>query len=332
MIYIDNEDCLDQSRNFAMEEFALRHLDADETYVMFYRMYPTVIVGKNQNTLAEINHAYVKEHDVAVLRRLSGGGAVYNDEGNISFSIITKDDGESFNNFERFTKPVIEALKSLGVDAKLSGRNDIEVAGKKISGNAQFATKGRLYSHGTLMFDVQLENVEKALHVNPLKLQAKGIKSVRARVTNIREHLRQDMDIESFKHVLLESIFQTKNIPTYTFTEQDVAKIKEIQQERYQNWDWNYGKSPKFNVKNECKFPAGVIEVRLQVEKGRIVSAKIFGDFFATGDIAEVEKQLLGMPYTQEKIAEFLCTIDIAKYFGKITKAELESVFFLENS
>ncbi|MBC1936293.1 lipoate--protein ligase [Listeria grandensis] len=328
MIYIDNKDCLDQSENFAIEEFALRHLDENETYIMFYRMHPTVIVGKNQNTLAEINQDYIEAHQVQVLRRLSGGGAVYNDEGNISFSIITKDDGESFHNFERFTKPVMDALITLGVDAKLSGRNDIEIAGKKISGNAQFATKGRLYSHGTLMFDVNLENVEKALHVNPLKLQAKGVKSVRSRVTNIREHLREDMDIAAFKQVLLESIFKTTDIPVYTFTDQDRAKIAQIRRERYQNWDWNYGKSPKFNVKGEQKFPGGLVEIRLQVEKGKITMAQIFGDFFATGNIADVEQKLLGLAYKKDAILAFFNNLDIPRYFGKVTKAELETLFF----
>ncbi|MBC2104971.1 lipoate--protein ligase [Listeria booriae] len=328
MIYIDNGDCLDQTRNFAIEEFALRHLDENETYLMFYRMHPTVIVGKNQNTLAEINTAYVEEHQIPVLRRLSGGGAVYNDEGNISFSIITKDDGDAFHNFARFTKPVIEALQSLGVNATLNGRNDIEIDGKKISGNAQFTTKGRLYSHGTLLFDVQLENVAKALHVNPLKLKAKGVPSVRSRVTNIREHLAKDMDIQAFKQVLLQHIFQSSDIPTYPLTPADWQKITEIQQQRYQNWEWNYGKSPKCNIKKEHKFPGGLVEMQLQVEHGRIQSARIFGDFFATGDIQDVEKRLQGMPYTQNDLAAFVTQLDVPLYFGQITKSELATHIF----
>ncbi|MBA3924750.1 lipoate--protein ligase [Listeria rustica] len=328
MIYIDTKDCLDQTENFAIEEFALRHLEANETYVMFYRMHPTVIVGKNQNTLAEINHAYIEAQDIPVLRRLSGGGAVYNDQGNISFSIITKDDGASFNNFERFTKPVIDALIGLGVDAKLSGRNDIEVAGRKISGNAQFSTGGRLYSHGTLLFDVNLANVEKALHVNPLKLQAKGVKSVRSRVTNIREHLCEDMDIHAFQQVLLQSIFKTTEIPSYVFSEEDWMQIRTIQKERYQNWDWNYGKSPKFNVKNVQKFSGGLVEILFQVEKGRITTAQIFGDFFATGDIKEVENKLLGVAYTREALDAFLEGVDVPRYFGKVTKEELRTIIF----
>ncbi len=328
VIYIDTKNCLDQTENFAVEEFALRHLDANETYVMFYRMHPTVIVGKNQNTLGEINNEYIEENEIPVLRRLSGGGAVYNDEGNISFSIITKDDGVSFNNFERFTKPVIDALITLGIEARLSGRNDIEVEGRKISGNAQFATGGRLYSHGTLLFDVNLTNVEKALRVNPLKLQAKGVKSVKSRVTNIREHLREDMDIHAFQQVLLQSIFQTTEIPTYIFSDEDWLQIRKIQKERYQNWDWNYGKSPKFNVKNEQKFPGGLVEMRFQVEKGHIATAQIFGDFFASGDVKEIENKLIGLAYTREALVAFLEKIDIPFYFGRVTKEELKTIIF----
>lgn len=328
MIYLDNQDNLDQTYNFAMEEYALRYLDENETYFMFYRMHPTVIVGKNQNTLQEINQAYVHENNLPVLRRLSGGGAVYNDEGNISFSMITKDDGDSFQNFARFTEPVIEALRSLGVDAKLSGRNDIEVGGKKISGNAQFVTKGRLYTHGTLMFDVNLENLTKALHVDPEKYLSKGVQSVRARVTTIKEHLQEDMDILQFKQLLLESIFKTKDIPTYQFTEEDKTKIAAIQKERYQNWDWNFGKSPKGSVIKKKRFPAGTVEFHLEIKKGYLESITIYGDFFAVGDITEIQALLEGTKYTREAVQEKLDAISVSHYFGKISEAELLNLLF----
>lgn len=165
--------------------------------------------------------------------------------------MITKDDGNSFQNFAKFTEPVIRALRKLGVNAELSGRNDIEVNGKKISGNAQFATKGRLYSHGTLLFDVDLSMLEKALQVDPEKYLSKGVKSVRSRVTTIREHLAEDIDILTFKQILLESIFETKDIPRYTFTEADKQGIEKLRTERYRNWDWTYGKSPKATIKRK---------------------------------------------------------------------------------
>lgn len=328
MLYLDNQDNLDQTYNFAMEEYALRYLDENETYFMFYRMHPTIIVGKNQNTIQEINQAYVKEHHLPVLRRLSGGGAVYNDEGNISFSMITKDDGDSFQNFAKFTKPVIEALKSLGVDAKLSGRNDIEVAGKKISGNAQFVTKGRLYTHGTLMFDVNLENLTKALQVDPEKYLSKGVQSVRARVTTIKEHLDEKVDILQFKQLLLESIFQTKTIPMYTFTEEDNQKIREIQKNRYQNWDWNYGKSPKGSIIKKKRFPAGTVEFHLEVKNGYIQTVTIYGDFFAALEISEIQTLLVGIKYRPEVVQAKLNEVTISDYFGKISVKDLVDLLF----
>lgn len=323
VIYLDNLDELDQAKNFAMEEYALRFLPEDETYFMFYRMNPSVIVGKNQNVYEEINHSYIEQNQVDVLRRLSGGGAVYNDLGNISFSIITKDDGNSFQNFEKFTLPVIKALETLGVKATLSGRNDIEIDGKKISGNAQFITKGRLYSHGTLLFDVNLDNVQKALHVDPEKYLSKGVKSVRSRVTNIREHLKEDMDILGFKQVLLNSIFGTKDIPTYSFTEEDLEGIKKIEKERYRNPAWTYGRSPKGLVTKKKRFDAGTVQFHLETKKGFITEIKMFGDFFGMYDISELEEKLIGIFYTREALREVLTPDVVACYFGRIPRDEL---------
>ncbi|MBC1543271.1 lipoate protein ligase LplA2 [Listeria cossartiae] len=328
MIYLDNEDVLDQAYNFAMEEYALRFLDENETYFMFYRMKPTIIVGKNQNTLEEINHTFVKDHHIDVLRRLSGGGAVYNDEGNISFSMITKDDGNSFQNFAKFTEPVIRALQKLGVNAKLSGRNDIEVEGKKISGNAQFATKGRLYSHGTLLFDVDLSMLEKALQVDPEKYLSKGVKSVRSRVTTIRENLANDMDILDFKQILLESIFETTEIPRYTFTEADKQGIEKLRVERYRNWDWTYGKSPKATIKRKKRFPAGTIEFQLALQKGQVKEATIYGDFFGTEDVTELARKMVGCRFEQEELSKAWGKVDTKSYFGDIEKEAVLAMLF----
>ncbi|MBF2397904.1 lipoate protein ligase LplA2 [Listeria marthii] len=328
MIYLDNEDVLDQAYNFAMEEYALRSLDENETYFMFYRMRPTIIVGKNQNTLEEINHKFVQDNNIDVLRRLSGGGAVYNDEGNISFSMITKDDGNSFQNFAKFTEPVIRALQKLGVNAKLSGRNDIEVDGKKISGNAQFATKGRLYSHGTLLFDVDLSMLEKALQVDPEKYLSKGVKSVRSRVTTIRENLASDMDILDFKQILLESIFETTEIPRYTFTEADKQGIEKLRVERYRNWDWTYGKSPKATIKRKKRFPAGTIEFQLALQKGQVKEAMIYGDFFGTEDVAELAEKLIGCRFERGEMDKAWMDVDTKAYFGNIEKEAVLAMLF----
>lgn len=329
MKYINNRDILDQTLNFALEEFALTHLDRDETYLMFYRMTPTVIVGRNQNTVEEVNMDYIRSHDVTVTRRLSGGGAVYNDPGNLSFSFIARDDGDSFNNYRKFTEPVIRALKHLGVDARLEGRNDLTVGGKKISGNAQFVTKGRIFSHGTLLFDVNLDNVSLALNPDAEKYESKGIKSVRSRVTNIREHLREDMDIRQFRETLLHYLFEGDDkIPEYTITDEDWIQIISLAKNRYRNWDWVFGKSPEFNVRKAKRFSGGRVDVRLVVKKGYIDHITIFGDFFGTGDVNEVERLLTGVKYEKDAVADQLKTIDVHQYFGKIGFDELISLMF----
>ena len=171
MLFLDNRGITDPRINLAIEEYALKHLDIDESYLLFYINQPSIIIGKNQNTIEEINSDYVEENDIIVVRRLSGGGAVYHDLGNLNYSFITKDDGESFHNYKKFTEPVVEALKELGVNAELSGRNDLVVGERKISGNAQFATKGRMFSHGTLMLSSEIENVVSALKVTAVRTQ-----------------------------------------------------------------------------------------------------------------------------------------------------------------
>ncbi len=329
MRFIDNENIMDAGINLAIEEYILKELDPEETYLLFYSMNPTVIVGKNQNTIEQIDTTYIRENDVAVIRRLSGGGAVYNDPGNLSFSIITKDDGNSFHNYKKFTDPVVKALHKMGVDAELSGRNDLLVNGKKISGNAQFSTKGRMYSHGTLMFDVNLENVVKALKVNKEKIESKGIKSIRSRVTNISEHMDEDMTREEFKQKLLQSIFEEYDeVPTYQLTEDDWDEINSIADKRYKNWDWNYGRSPKFNVQHSKRFPIGSIDVRLEVKKGYIKQATIFGDFFGVGDVKELEERLTDTKYEPESIRGSLKGLDVKHYFGNISEEEFINLLY----
>ncbi|MDF2726267.1 MAG: lipoate--protein ligase, partial [Paenibacillus sp.] len=189
MKFIDNRGMTDPALNLALEEIALKTFPADEDYLLFYINEPSIIIGKNQNTVEEVNAGYVKEHGIHVVRRLSGGGAVYHDLGNLNFSFITNDDGQSFHNYRKFTDPVVQALRKLGVEAELTGRNDIQVGERKISGNAQYSTKGRMFSHGTLMFDSEIDNVVSALNVNAEKIKSKGVKSIRSRVANICEFL-----------------------------------------------------------------------------------------------------------------------------------------------
>ncbi|MCR8930196.1 lipoate--protein ligase [Priestia megaterium] len=329
MLFIDNQKNYDPRINLAIEEYALKHLDINETYLLFYINEPSIIIGKNQNTIEEINTKYVEDQQIHVVRRLSGGGAVYHDKGNLNFSFITKDDGNSFHNFKKFTEPVVEALKKLGVNAELSGRNDLMAEGRKISGNAQFSTKGRMFSHGTLLFDSEIENVVSALKVKKDKIESKGIKSIRNRVANISEFLEQKVTVEEFREMLVRYIFDgEENITEYKLTEKDWETIHQISKERYQSWDWNYGKSPKFNLQHSHRFPVGQIDVRLEVNKGKIDACTIYGDFFGVGDVQEVQEKLTGVRYEKASIEQALEDIDIPHYFGNITKEEFVELIY----
>lgn len=329
MLFIDNKGITDPRINLSIEEYALKNLDINETYLLFYINEPSIIIGKNQNTIEEINTEYVERNGIHVVRRLSGGGAVYHDLGNLNFSFITKDDGESFHNFRRFTEPVVEALQKLGVNAELSGRNDLLAEGKKISGNAQFSTKGRMFSHGTLLFNSEMENVVSALKVKKDKIESKGIKSIRSRVANISEFLTDKMEIEEFRSLLLKYIYGGQGeIPEYVLTEKDWENIHLLSMERYQNWDWNYGKSPKFNLQHSHRFPVGSIDVRLEAEKGTIKNCKIYGDFFGVGDVSEIEARLKGCRYNKGEMEKALTDVETVHYFGNVTKEEFINLIY----
>ena len=323
MLFVDNKGINNPQMNLAIEEYILKHLDINESYLLFYINGPSIIIGRNQNTIEEINTEYVEENGVIVVRRMSGGGAVYHDLGNLNYSFITKDEGNSLqDNFKQFTKPVLDALQKLGANANLMGRNDIEIDGKKVSGTAQYATGGRMYTHGTLMLNSDLDNVGKALKPKKEKIESKGVKSVRARVGNISDFINEPMTVEEFRQFILKSVFEQEGgeVKEYVLTEEDWEKINEISKNKYQTWEWNYGKSPKFDIQNSKRFPAGTIDVRLDVVKGIINDAKIYGDFFGWGEVADIEEKLKGIRYEKAALEEALKDVDIQHYFGNIEK------------
>lgn len=330
MRFIDNKGITDPQINLAIEEYLLKTMDTeDDSYLLFYINEPSIIIGKNQNTIEEIDTEYVEEKGIHVVRRLSGGGAVYHDLGNLNFSFITKDDGDSFRNFKKFTEPVVAALAEIGVTAELIGRNDILIEGRKVSGNAQFSTQGRMFSHGTLMFDTEIDEVVSALKVRKDKIESKGIKSIRSRVANISEFLDEPMTIEEFRTVVLNSIFGgAEHIQYKELTDTDWDNIHALSKERYANWDWNYGKSPKFNMQHSHRFAVGSIDVRLEVKKGIIEDVIIFGDFFGVGEVDVICDQLKGIQYERQSIEEALSEIDIPTYLGGITREEFVQLIY----
>lgn len=323
MKFISNNNITDPMVNLAMEEYVLREIPTDDSYFLFYVNQPSIIIGKNQNTIEEINEPYIRDHGIKVVRRVSGGGAVYHDEGNLNFSFITEDDGDSFHNFKRFTQPIVDALQDMGVNAALSGRNDIEVDGKKVSGNAMFTQRGRMFSHGTVMLDSDIGEVQNALKVNPKKIESKGIKSVSARVGNINDFLDEKIDIEEFKQRILIKIFGSlEEIEEYKLTDADWKEIDKLSEEKYQTWEWNYGRNPKYNFNVSHKFPVGLLDLRFEVSKGRIEQAKIFGDFFGVGEVVDIEEKLVGTEHSYEAIDNALKDVDISHYLGRITREE----------
>jgi len=331
MKFIDNNGITDPAINLALEEYVLQNFGEKDTYLLFYINRPSIIIGRNQNSVEEINTDYVDEHGIKVVRRLSGGGAVYHDEGNLNFSFITKDDGDSFHNFAKFTQPVVEALNKLGVPAELQGRNGLVAGGRKIPGNAQFSTKGRMFSHGTLMLDSEIEHVVAALNVNKAKITSKGIKSIRSRVANISEFLDDKISMETFKEMILKYIFDVedvRDVPRYELSDEDWENIHQISEERYNNWDWNFGKSPSFNSQHSHKFDSGLVDVRLDVKKGVIENCKIYGDFFGLGDVEVIENRLNGVRHERKAVEEALKDVDVSYYLGKITKDDFIQLIY----
>jgi lipoate---protein ligase len=329
MIFVDNANITAPQLNLALEEHLLRNLLLDQDILLFYINEPSIIIGRNQNTLEEINHEYVACRGIHVVRRLSGGGAVYHDLGNLNFSFITHNASENIQNFRKFTAPVIKVLHALGIQAELGGRNDILLDGRKISGNAQYIAGKRMVSHGTLLFNSELTHVVEALNVKMSKIESKGIKSVRSRVVNISEYLSEPMDILTFRKRLLEGIFEQKDhIPEYILKAEDWNAMRLLAEERYQSWDWNYGRSPAFNVHKTKRFASGEIEARIDVQQGIVQSIKFFGDFLGLGEVQELEALLTGVRYEPPSLNYALREVDVSAYFGSISKDELISFLY----
>ncbi len=329
MIFIDNEGINDPHTNLAIEEYCIRNFTTDD-YLLFYVNRPSIIIGRHQNTLEEINQAYCEAHNIDVVRRISGGGAVYHDFGCLNFSFMTDYDRTKLNNFKQFTAPIVKILNDMGVPAAMKGRNDIEANGKKISGNAQFSSVKRMFSHGTLLLDTDLGEVFNALEVKMTKIKSKGHKSAKARVANIVEFLDKKISTEEFREIILKGLMaETPNFETYKLNAEDWKAIDKLKAEKYDNWDWNYGKSPDFDIKRTKKFPSGIIDLRIKVPRGgRIENVKIYGDFFGKDPVEDIEKALQGVRYDKKDITEALKDFDLYTYFGEIDKQDFINLIY----
>ncbi|MEP6620257.1 MAG: lipoate--protein ligase [bacterium] len=330
MLYVDNRGVTDAHLNLALEEYVLRNRMGEDDLLLFYVNAPAIIIGRNQNTVEEINSDIVAERGIKVVRRISGGGAVYHDHGNLNFSFMTRDVKGRFNRYDRFNGPVVDVLRDLGVPAEIGGRNDILADGRKISGNAQFATTDRMFSHGTLLLDSNLDDVTAALRPRPGKVESKGVKSIRSRVANISEFLATPLAVDELRERILERIFGTRDhaqIPTLDLGDSDWAAVRELLTQKYGTHKWNYGENPPFNVQRAQRFPAGEIDVRLDVKEGRIAFIRVFGDFMGRFDVADLEAKLFGIPYERDAVIAAFDDVDVTDYFGDIGRGEVIGLF-----
>ena len=320
MLYIESPSN-DAYFNMALEEYLFER--EDEEFFMLWQNENAVVVGRHQNTVEEINAAYVRERGISVVRRLSGGGAMYQDLGNVNYTFIVNREADGGLDFSLFTEAVVDALRALGAPAEAGGRNDLLIEGRKISGASQFAQRGRTLHHGTLLFDSDLGFLSGALNVPPQKLESKSVKSVASRVVNVRGYLEKDMDVREFIEFLRGYIFERYGLREYALTSADTAEIERLAREKYSEWEWNYGESPPYSLRRERRFASGTVSVRISVGEGSIESLQIYGDFFARLDMDTLCAALTGLPLRREKIKAALDVAAPESCIHGVSNAEL---------
>lgn len=328
MLYIETNS-IKPYVNLAYEEYFLKNKNLDsESIFMLWRNEPTVVVGKFQNTSNEINSGFINEKGIHVIRRITGGGAVYHDLGTLCYTFIFRNLSVENLSFSIFASPVLKALSAFGIKGELNGRNDLTIEGAKFSGTAMSLHKDSLLFHGTILYDTDLSVLGNALNVRDDKFKTKGIKSVKSRVTNILPYVKENFGIEAFKETLKEAVLQELPCEEYIPTAEDIEGIKELSEEKYKMWDWNYGKDPKAEFHNRKRFPGGEVEVYLDLENAKIKSCKIYGDFLGVTDIGIIEKKLKGIRYERDEIMLVLKRINMKEHFGLISEEEfLECMF-----
>lgn len=326
MLFVDNLNVTQPQLNLALEEYLLRQVQVAEPLLLFYVNEPSVIIGRNQNTLEEIDADYVEANGVHVVRRLSGGGAVYHDLGNLNFSFVTNG-RDDLHNFAKFIEPVAQVLRQLGVPVELRG-SDIFAAGKKVSGNAQYASSQRMFSHGTLLFDTDVEQMLKVLNPRQLQIESKAVQSVRNFVTNIRELLAEDMTVEQLKGQLLAGIFGGGVVPRYELTAHDWQLVGRLAEERYRLWEWNIGRSPQFNISKNGQVPAGKFDIRIEVAEGLLRGIRIYGTFAGSQEVVALEQQLVGVRYERKALTAVLQQINLTHYLGQIELSQFLDILY----
>ena len=321
MRYIRNNST-DVYYNMAFDEYALEQLPLDEPLFYLWQNRPAVIIGLNQNAYAEVDIDYIQQHNIALARRITGGGAVFHDLGNLNYTIVGRSE-DLERGYPEYAGLMMKALQELGVPATLSGRNDILVDGKKVSGFAKRVCKNRLMVHGTLMFDVNLEVLTQALCPPATKLQSKGIASVRSRVTNLCEHLPHLANIQAFSQALERILSCQYTDEEYRLSSDELASIQQLADEKFSQWEWTYGRSPKATLTHSARLKCGTVEVHLTLAENRIASCRFGGDFLGNLPVTDVESALKGVIYDTENISQCLSSIGIQQYFDQVEPEEL---------
>ena len=310
----------DATYNLALEQYLFETVPEGTRLFMLWQNANAIIIGKFQNAESEINAGFVKENNIQVVRRPSGGGAVYHDLGNINYTFITDIIDGEIPDFSVFCLPVIKVLRKYGVDAEVSGRNDICVGEKKVSGTAQRASGSRIMHHGAMLYDSNMEVLAGALRVSPDKYASRANISVRSRVANIKPLMTKQLSAEEFINELRDEILKGVDYSIYNPTEDDERKILDIRNERYGSWDWNYGRSPAYNVSRRRYFDrCGTIELCLDVDEGIIKNVRIYGDFFAYNDIGDLEKALVSARLEREALRSAIRGLSAENYFSGMT-------------
>ena len=320
----------DPCYNLALEEYVLEHRREGD-WLLLWQNANTVVIGLNQNAAEEINAAFVQEHGITVVRRMTGGGAVYHDLGNLNYSLISDVGDAQQLSIRHFAEPVCRALAAMGVRAELSGRNDILVEGKKVSGVAQRITGGRILHHGTLLFDSDPAMIAGALKADPAKFRSKSAKSVRARVGNIRDFLPPGTELEQFRERLLRELTRDGLIRE-SLGGEELAEVRKLAEEKYRSWDWTYGRSPACAFRNRSRFPGGTLELGMDIRQGRIEEIVFYGDFMATAPLSGLCRALRGTRLEEPALSAVLARFPIPALFGGISREEILSLMLDENA
>ncbi len=316
-------DSFDPAFNLAAEEYLFEKADSLNEYMMIWRNMPTVVVGKYQNTIEEIDQKYIEDNNIKVVRRLSGGGAVFHDLGNINYTIIRDWDKNEHIDFTPFMEMVAGMLNSAGINAHITGRNDLTVENRKISGNSQYIKNGRVMHHGTLLFNSDIEAAARALSPPDYKIQSKGIASIESRIANIKSFLGKDITVDEFQQNMTEYFAQIHDYNVRHFSQKEETGICAIKKSRYDKWEWNYGYSPAYKKYRSHYIPGcGNFIVKMNVEGGIIRDFFLEGDFFGSRDMKGLYHMIEGCRPEKDEILNIISQTELNRYIYNISKED----------